>query len=119
MIEALSVIPVALVTAVITTVATLFIADKKLRRDYQLEYAAERIAQQLMMDKSWRLRSFDTIKRHLGGFGDDELRRILVRSGAIRFVTKKDKTELWGLLERNVDRLGAIELDVEPETRPL
>jgi len=114
-----TIIPVALVTSLITTIATMFIGERKLRRDYQLEYAAERVARQLMKDRYWRLRSFKTIKSHIGGFEDEELRQILVRSGAVRFWKKDDRTELWGLIERNTHRLGATELEVQLETRQL
>ena len=123
----------ALITALITAIITFHfqrhkldidkeridIAMKELQREHSLSYAAERVANALLSDEQWRLRTFDSLKRHLGGFEDDELRKVLVCSGAVRFFTKKTKTELWGLLERNMDRLGAIELDVEPETRPL
>ncbi len=61
------VIPVALVTAVLSTLATLFLGERRMRRDYRLEFAAERVARELMLDKEWRLRSFDVIRHHLGG----------------------------------------------------
>jgi hypothetical protein len=35
------------------------------------------------MQSKWRLRSFDVIKFHLGGFEDDDLRKMLVKAGAI------------------------------------
>ena len=111
------IIPVALVTSVVTTFATIYLGEKKLRRDYQLEFCAERIAQKLFLHKKWVLRSFDVIKHHLGGFGDDELRQILVRAGGIRFESESG-TELWGLLTRNRHRLGVIGISGEPETSP-
>jgi hypothetical protein len=107
---------VALVTALITALATVGVAERKLRRDFRLEFAAERVAHQLMMDVEWRLRSFAVIKRHLGGFKDDELRRILVRAGAIRFSSELGQ-EMWGLLERNRHRLGATNINEEPDHR--
>ena len=111
------VIPVALVTAVLSTLATLFLGERKIRRDYRLEFAAERVARELMLDKEWRLRSFDVIRHHLGGFDDDELRKTLVRAGAIRF-TSSSGEELWGLVERNQDRWGVKKIAGDPETRP-
>ena len=39
-------------------------------------------------------RSFDVLKKHLGGFEEDELRKILVRAGAI-LVFRDDGTEWW------------------------
>jgi hypothetical protein len=49
----------------------------------------------------------------LGGFKEDELRQILVRCGAIRFMSKSG-LELWGLLERNEDRLGLTKIASDP-----
>ena len=107
---------VALITAFITAVVTIGVAERKLRRDFRLEFAAEHVAHQLMMDDQWSLRSFAVIKQHLGGFEDDDLRRILVRAGAIRFTSRSGK-ELWGLLERNRHLLGAATIDDEPGQR--
>ena len=108
-------VPVALVTALITSLVTIGLAERKLRRDFRLEYAAETVARQLMQHKDWRLRSFRVIKHHLGGFSDDELRQILVRSGAIRF-TSQSGNELWGLLERTQDMLGVERIDDDPHS---
>ncbi len=64
------------------------------------EFMAEQVARQLLESKDWQKRSFESIKKRLGGFSDDELRRILVRAGAVRFEGNKGD-ELWGLLSRN------------------
>jgi hypothetical protein len=55
--------------------------ERKLRRDYKLEFMAENAAGKLLESKEWRMRSFTAIKARLGGFEDDELRKVLV-SGA-------------------------------------
>jgi hypothetical protein len=86
----------------------------KLKREYRLEDRAEDIAHALLSDERWRLRSFAVIRHHLGGFPPDDLRKILVRSGGIRFKSKNG-TELWGLLTRNRDRLGVTKVDSDPE----
>jgi hypothetical protein len=91
---------------------TFLIQERKLARDYQLEDSAQRVARKLLSE-SWRLRSFKVIRHHLGGFTEDELRRILVRCGAIRFMSKNG-TELWGLLERNREKLGITKIDLDP-----
>jgi hypothetical protein len=68
-----------------------------------------RVARELMMDSQWRWRSFEVIKHHLGGFDDNELRKILVRAGAIR--TKSDDgKEVWGLLDRVRKDVGILQL---------
>ena len=46
--------------------------------------------------------SFLEIEKRLGGFEDNELRKILIRAGAVRF---EGDNELWGLLSRNTDDL--------------
>jgi len=79
--------------------------EEAFRRQYQLEFAAERVARELLTHEAWGLRSFKVIAHHLGGFDCDELRKVLVRAGAIRFKSKGGK-ELWGLLDRNLERLG-------------
>jgi hypothetical protein len=86
------------------------LGEEKLRREYQLEFAAERVARALLEDARWEQRTFGTIKRHLGGFADDELRKLLVRAGAIRF-SSKSGDEIWGLLDRNRAKLGLDALD--------
>jgi hypothetical protein len=91
---------VALVVAVITTVAGFYVQRDKLRQELRTEFMAEQAIVQLLNHSTWNLRSFQTIRRHVGGFEDDELRRLLVRSGALRF-TGKDGSEVWGLRERN------------------
>lgn len=108
---------VSLVTAAVTAVVTVVLAERKLRRDFRLEFAAERIAHAMLMDDTWRLRSFATIKHHLGGFEDNALRQILVRAGAIRFESDAGD-ELWGLLDRNRDRLGVARIKGPLQRRP-
>jgi hypothetical protein len=53
---------------------------------------------------------------HLRGFADDDLRQILVRAGGISVLSRSGK-ELWGLLDRNMDRLGVERIDSNPETK--
>ncbi len=70
------------------------------------EFMAEQAAKSLLENDNWRKRSFVEIKKRLGGFEDDELRKILVRSGAVRFEVKDEgKTELWGLISKNQKEL--------------
>jgi hypothetical protein len=90
------------------------LAEQKARLDNKALYAAEDVANALMKHSKWRLRSWNVIKVHLGGFSDDELRKILVRAGAIRFEAKSG-SELWGLLDRNRDLLGVTQVPWDPE----
>ncbi len=90
------------------------IQESKLKKEFQLQDSAEKVAHQLLSDEEWKLRSFGVIRHHLGGFEEDELRKILVRSGAIRFKSKNGH-ELWGLVSRNTHRLGVTTIDVDPQ----
>jgi hypothetical protein len=55
----------------------------------------------LLREQGHDLRSFDSLKLHIGGFTDDELRKLLVSCGAVRFLEEGTSRELWGLVERN------------------
>ncbi len=87
---------VALLTSLLAQIAT----ASRMKREFMLESRAEAVALALLRHPKWALRSFDKIKARLGGFDDDELRRILVRAGAVRF-RAMDGEEYWGLLRRN------------------
>jgi hypothetical protein len=96
---------VSLVVGGLTALATAW----KFQQDNLALFQAERVARELMMDSEWRWRSFDVIKHHLGGFEDDELRKILVRAGAIR-TKSEDGKEVWGLLDRVRKDAGMLRL---------
>ena len=91
------------------------LAEQKDRLDNKTIFAAERVAHELMMDPEWKQRSFKIIKHHIGGFEDNELRKILVRAGAIRFLVQGE--EYWGLLDRNRAKVGAEQLNPDPSFR--
>ena len=65
-----------------------------------LEFMAENAAKELLESERWEKRSFTAIKARLGGFEDNELRRVLVRAGAVSFKGANNE-ELWGLRKRN------------------
>lgn len=87
--------------------------ERKLRKDNELQDRAHLVAQRLLSHPQWRLRTFTVIRHHLGGLDDNELRKLLVRSGALRWMSKSGY-ELWGLAERNVDRLEVPRIDSDP-----
>ena len=70
-----------------------------LREQYKTDFIAEETARHFLNHKSYTDRSFETLQKHLGGFSDDELRKILVRAGAIR-IYRDDGSEWWRLLSR-------------------
>jgi hypothetical protein len=94
----------AAITAAITGLVTFAIQERKLKTELRTEFMAEEAAKTLLQNDQWQKRSFDEIKKRLGGFSDDELRKILVRAGAVRFEGKQGN-ELWGLISRNKDAL--------------
>ncbi|MEO9460103.1 MAG: hypothetical protein ABJG56_14065 [Lentilitoribacter sp.] len=95
---------VALIVSVISSVVGYVVAERRLRAELQLEDSLETAVRHLL-SKGWPLRSFDVLKHHLRGFQDDELRQLLVRSGAVAFIDP-DGRELWGLLDENSKKLA-------------
>jgi hypothetical protein len=77
---------------------------------HKVEFMAEETARHFLSHRSYTDRSFDTLRNHLGGFADDELRKILVRAGAIR-VYRDDGSEWWRLLSRMEEFIERKQLD--------
>ena len=69
------------------------------------EYMAEKTAQYFLSNHRYTDRSFDLLSKRLGGFEENELRKILVRAGAIRYI-RKDGTEFWRLLSREPEAIA-------------
>ena len=77
-----------------------FKQELKLKREEnKTDFMAEDTAKHFLNHKQYTDRSFETLQLHLGGFNDDELRKILVRAGAIRNF-RQDGSEWWRLLSR-------------------
>ncbi len=98
--------------ALILALAAAIFANRRLRGDLNFEFAAEGSARALLSDRKIPYRSFRFFKYHLSGFTDDELRKILVRAGAIRLTAGGE--EVWGLLAHNRKYLSAQEIDEAP-----
>jgi len=64
------------------------------------DYMAEKTALYYLNHKGYTDRSFELLSKRLGGFEDNELRKILVRCGAVRY-RRDDGTEWWRLLSRS------------------
>lgn len=95
---------VSLVVSVVGAAVTFKAQEARLRTELRTEFMAEAVIRRLLSSEHWSKRSFTAITKRLGGFTDEELRRMLVRAGALRF-EDADGEELWGLLERNLDDL--------------
>ena len=83
---------------------------RMLQEQHKVEFMAETTARHFLSHKSFTDRSFETLRNHLGGFADDELRKILVRAGAIR-VYRDDGSEWWRLLSRMDEYIERKQLD--------
>ncbi|MDK9695630.1 MAG: hypothetical protein OEL76_04505 [Siculibacillus sp.] len=89
------------VVAWLTTRLTISFNREKMEREFKLEFATEAAIRVLLSDGTYNMRSFSKIKHHLPGFEkDDELRRYLIRAGAVCF-TNESEDEMWGLLVRH------------------
>lgn len=74
-----------------------------LKAQHKTEFMAEETVRHFLRNEKWTDRSFEIIRRHVGGFGDDALRQILVRAGAVR-TFRDDGSEWWSLLERQEEK---------------
>lgn len=79
---------------------------------YRSESMAERTAKHYLMHKGYTDRKFLTIKKYLGGWDndEDELRRILVKAGAVRTyrTVKGQQVEYWTLLDRMPEKIKKL-----------
>lgn len=81
---------------------------------------AETVAKKLLDNENVPFRSFKILRHHIGGYSDNELRRILVRSGAIRTMSKSGE-ELWILVDKMIQKTGKEhafywKIDTDPDT---
>lgn len=76
-----------------------------LREQHKTEYMAEEAALHYLTHPSYTDRSFRHLEERLGGYAGDDLRRVLVRAGAIR-LTRPDGSEWWRLLSRNDEAIA-------------
>ena len=109
----LETLALSLISGSLAGYAAFRVQQEKIKKEYLLQDSAERVAKELMNNDKWSLRSFKVIQHHLGGFEENDLRKLLVRAGAIRFMSASG-LELWGLLERNKDRLGVTRIQEDP-----
>ena len=102
------------ITLVMVLVAIILI-NRKVHHNSNLDFAAEGVAREFLMDRKWPYCTFRVLKYHLCGFTDDELRKILVRAGGIRLTAGGQ--EVWGLLSRNREYLSVEEIKEAPTTQ--
>ena len=76
-----------------------------LREEYKSEFMAEEAARHYLSNANYTDRSFTHLENRLGGYSGDELRRLLVRAGAVR-IFRADGSEWWRLLSRNDEAIA-------------
>lgn len=106
---------VSLSITLIMVLVAIILTNRKVHHNFNLEFAAEGVAREMLMDRKWPYRTFRVLKYHLCGFTDDELRKILVRAGGIRLTAGGQ--EVWGLLSRNREYLSVEEITEAPTTQ--
>ena len=106
---------VSLTITLIMVLVAIVLTNRKVHHNSNLEFAAEGVAREMLMDRKWPYRTFRVLKYHLSGFTDDELRKILVRAGGIRLTAGGQ--EVWGLLSRNREYLSVEEINEAPTTQ--
>ncbi len=106
---------VSLSITLIMVLVAIILTNRKVHHNFNLEFAAEGVAREMLMDRKWPYRTFRVLKYHLCGFTDDELRKILVRAGGIRLTAGGQ--EVWGLLSRNREYLSVEEIKEAPATQ--
>jgi hypothetical protein len=106
---------VSLGITLIMVLVAIILTNRKVHHNFNLEFAAEGVAREMLMDRKWPYRTFRVLKYHLSGFTDDELRKILVRAGGIRLTAGGQ--EVWGLLTRNREYLSVEEIKEAPTTQ--
>jgi Zn-dependent peptidase ImmA (M78 family) len=96
----------ALVAGLVGGLISVWLQREKIRHERKLledthktEFVAEATARYFLQHKDFTDRSFEHLRERLGGFTDDELRKLLVRAGATRII-RSDKSEWWRLLDR-------------------
>lgn len=95
---------IAVELSAITRLATSLNTVKRLGRELLLDMQPEAIDKKLLQSPKWRLSTFKTLKYHILGSEEDELRQVLIRAGAVRSADAQG-AETWGLLERVEDLL--------------
>jgi hypothetical protein len=106
-----STLAIATIPALLSFFAS-YLAFKLTLAKYKRQIMPELAVKKLLSHKGYTDRSFKAISESLGGWDDNhnELRKILVRAGAIR-INKNDKgdvEECWYLLERETERIEKI-----------
>ena len=103
----LETILIATISAIIAGVIS-YILGARQREKSKAELMVIRSAKHFLEHKKFTDRSFNTLKKYLGGWDNDEdgLRRVLVSAGAVRvYRNDKNQEEWWYLFSRAAERI--------------
>jgi hypothetical protein len=105
----IQVLLIAFIPSLVTGFGSYLVFHQRLMT-YKRRTMVERTAKHFLKRKDFTDRNFETLKKYLGGWDndEDELRRILVRAGAIRTIREEQngsKTEWWTLLSRIPEKI--------------
>ena len=99
----------SLIGALIGTLSAFALQRSRIAADISIalesvktEHMAEKTALHYLNHKGYTDRSFEMLSQRLGGFEGNELRKILVRAGAVRYI-RADGSEWWRLLSRHAE----------------
>ncbi|TXC78772.1 hypothetical protein [Luteibaculum oceani] len=95
---------IAAIPAVISGVVSYILASNQIKKS-RADLMVIQSAKHYLSHKTNVERSFESLKKALGGWDndEDELRRILVSAGAIR-TYRSDNSEWWSLLTRGSEK---------------
>jgi hypothetical protein len=71
-----------------------------LREENKTDNVAEETIRYYLEDEGHLMRSFKHLSTKIAGFEEDDLRRLLVRAGAVRFHRTEDNEEMWCLVKK-------------------
>lgn len=86
------------VIAIIGGIISYQLQKNKFEKEFKTQLMADKALEEFLNHIKFKRRSFKFIRKKMGGFKDDELRKMLVRAGAVRSYSKTGK-EWWELLE--------------------
>ena len=104
---------------VLISLPNVWLAVLRYRDENAVHWRAERALRRLIKANGYPFVAFRIIRHHIGGFDDDELRRMLVRAGAVRFADP-NHVEHWALLSTlpRADRADLMSVTLRVSTAP-
>lgn len=99
----------AIIVAAVSLILSIYNSVMATRFDKErvvADYNAVRVIRKLLKHEKMPYRSFSILRHYVGGFSDDELRKLLVRAGAIRAISADDR-EVWALWRRAIKYTGS------------